>query len=362
VFERLKKVVCSTGPDNPRNSGPDVARVADSRLLLVYERFAGELPARDYDTACIASKVSENDGYDWDDGDLLVTAPDGAINVNSPSLTILGDRKVLLTYAARESIGRQALYAVRSNDAGTTWSAPLAVTDPNGFYSTHNATTLRISTGRILLPAARWHNVADDPMIHNQVTFDGLCYYSDDEGESWHAGQPLIAEEFAHPSEGTLAESADGSVVALVPSGMGAVHRSVSTDGGQTWSEASPTELVCPPTPVSMARIPEDGRLVVFWHPLPFYSKPKVKKNAGYYQRTPLVSAISSDEGLSWSNWVVHEKGLNRSYEDVAIRFIDGSAFVPFFLCRPDALVVKLTRMDPRWLTTPSSPFFELQS
>ncbi len=110
-------------------------------------------------------------------------------------------------------------------------------------------------------------------------------WISDDEGHSWGQTGPLLGEMNQHP---TLIERADGSVLALLrPSGKHSrVLRSVSADGGRTWSDAALTDLPCPPAAIDAVKV-ADGRVVLAWN-----------NNAD--ARNPLTLAVSEDDGDTW--------------------------------------------------------------
>jgi predicted neuraminidase len=99
-------------------------------------------------------------------------------------------------------------------------------------------------------------------------------------------GGPIPGERNQHPS---LIERADGSILALLrPSGrQGCVMRSVSGDGGRTWSPAERTDLASPFAALDAVRL-ADGRLALAW-------------NNNTEQRNPLTLGLSEDEGRTWT-------------------------------------------------------------
>ena len=70
----------------------------------------------------------------------------------------------------------------------------------------------------------------------------------------------------------------------------GCIYRSDSEDGGETWSEAYPTELANNNSGIDLVKL-DDGTLVLVHNP--------VSGNWSY--RTPLSVSISEDDGMTWS-------------------------------------------------------------
>ena len=78
---------------------------------------------------------------------------------------------------------------------------------------------------------------------------------------------------------------------------LGRQYQFSSRDGGDTWSPAVPSRFWSPISPLSVKRL-QDGRLLAVWNPVPQYETRAETGNGG---RTPLVYALSADEGRSWT-------------------------------------------------------------
>ena len=75
---------------------------------------------------------------------------------------------------------------------------------------------------------------------------------------------------------------------------QGSQFRSYSEDVGDTWSEATPTDLLSPLSPASLNRIPKTGDLLLVWND-------HANVDAAHKgKRTPLSAAVSRDEGKTW--------------------------------------------------------------
>lgn len=114
-----------------------------------------------------------------------------------------------------------------------------------------------------------------------------LVAISDDDGETWRAGGPIVGLGPVQPS---IVRRRDGSLVAYLRDNGGApfrVQRSVSADGGETWTAATDTTLPNPGSSLEVLAL-RDGRWVM-------------AGNAAERGRHDLTLRISSDEGRSWS-------------------------------------------------------------
>jgi predicted neuraminidase len=82
----------------------------------------------------------------------------------------------------------------------------------------------------------------------------------------------------------------------LLRSSCGWICRSDSADNGRTWTPAQPTDLPNNNSGIDATRL-ADGRLVCVHNPV----------HQAWGPRTPLVAAISGDNGMTWSTWTVLE-------------------------------------------------------
>jgi hypothetical protein len=122
---------------------------------------------------------------------------------------------------------------------------------------------------------------------------------SDDGGASWRLSRGRARlEKPRGMQEPCAVELADGRVRLLARTGAGSIHTSISADGGETWSEPEATTLESPCSALTLRRAP-DGRLVCL------YNHVKPLHEGAFFPRTPLVYALSSDDGATWSAPVV---------------------------------------------------------
>ena len=203
------------------------------------------------------------------------------------------------------------VYWRRSADNGRSWTEKVAVTPEPAYNIINNDRAVQLSTGRIITPIA---------YVPEHVTyttsFRVFCAYSDDQGESWTRSPCELGLAKRGAMEPVVIERTDGSLFMLVRTQLGHQYSSVSTDGGENWEELGPAvELISSEAPACMKRIPSTGDLLVIWNrvfdPLQGHFGP----------RTPLSSAISRDDGRSWTGIRNIEEEPDCAYAYTSIHF-----------------------------------------
>ena len=130
-------------------------------------------------------------------------------------------------------------------------------------------------------------------------------------------------------------------------------YRSISEDGGDTWSKATEvTGLVSPESPAAVRRDPATGWLMVVWNH---------NSNLGRHTRNriPLTVGFSRDEGETWFSFTNIETDRGGTFSYPSINFLDGRAYVAYYDSRPTekgnrtsfklcSFVVNLSEPKPR--------------
>ena len=120
--------------------------------------------------------------------------------------------------------------------------------------------------------------------------------------------------------EPEVIELKDGTVLMIIRTQLGHIAAATSADGGQTWSEAKSFGVRAPEAPATLRRIPTTGDLLLLWNDT-------YVKGAGHGgRRTPLNSAVSSDEGKTWKHKRVLEDDPSASYCYMSLIFHKGRA------------------------------------
>ncbi len=184
-----------------------------------------------------------------------------------------------------------------------------------------------LPTGRILLP------------LYSDGYLFGLMAISDDGGESWRSGAPMVGAALNQPS---LARKQDGTLVAYLREENDILHRmlkSESKDDGETWSTAEATDMPNPNASVEVITL-RDGRWVLAC-------------NDSETERDTLLLALSDDEGASWK-WSRHlerEKGGSFHYPFL-IQSADGVVHAVYTHNPPNGAgkSIKHAALNPEWI------------
>ena len=155
---------------------------------------------------------------------------------------------------------------------------------------------------------------------------------SEDDGSNWRVVGSILGEKNQHPA---LMVRRDGSVLALLrPSGsQGCVLQSESHDGGETWSDAVPTELASPFAALDAVKL-ADGRFAVAW-------------NSNPDGRNPLTLALSEDEGRTWPIRRDLVTGQGSFHYPAMIQGLDGILHVSFTNNRE---TIDHIALEARWI------------
>lgn len=145
------------------------------------------------------------------------------------------------------------------------------------------------------------------------------CLFSDDDGATWRESQHVRPAD-GPAYEPVCIELKDGRVLMLLRTGLGGQYKSLSTDGGETWTEPIPTSLKDAGAPAALSRVPNTGDLLVVWN-----------NNPGAKKRNPLTSAISKDEGETWIEFRNIEDSPDDAWAYPAVTWVGNNALVTYF-------------------------------
>jgi arylsulfatase A-like enzyme len=301
------------GPGNPRNSEGAFLPLRDGRLLFVYTHFTGG--GSDHSAAHLAARFSRDGGKTWTGKDELVLPNEAKMNVMSVSLLRLASGEIGLFYLRKNATDDCRLYLRRSTDEGKTWGPPALCIPDRGYYVVNNDRVIQLKNGRLVVPAS-YRNAPGSPRPHPGIA---ICYLSDDNGKTWRKSktelQPPRGSKTGLQEPG-LVELRDGKLMMLCRTDQGCQYRSWSSDGGETWSRAQPTDLKSPVSPASVKRIPKTGDLLLVWND---HSRIDPTRRG---KRTPLTVAISRDEGKTWEKVKTLEDDPDGWYCYTAIAFV----------------------------------------
>ena len=291
------------GPGNPRNSEGAFLDLSDGRILFVYSRFIGEA-ASDHAKARLAARTSRDGGETWSDDTFIATpGEDEAMNVMSVSLLPLRQGEIGLFYLLRRSWHELRMFVRRSSDDGRTWSEPVLCMPGAGYYVTNNDRIIRLASGRLLVPAAL-HKRRSDRNEAAALDWRGIALFflSDDDGRTWRESAGYVTLPVVHTRAGLqepgVVQLPDGRIWGWARTDLGRQYEFFSSDGGETWTQATPSRFTSPNSPLSMRPLPGQARLLAVWNPAPAYETRTLKPPGG--DRTPLVLATGSGPNSGW--------------------------------------------------------------
>lgn len=289
--DRFDSGVQQAKSDSPVNVGPQVferASIPTDPTRFSYNHVASivEAPSGDLlvawgagtaeladDTVILLSRRARG-GNAWTEPSVIADKP-GHADAN-PTLFVDDQGRLCLYYV--EMFGSTfctgRVMVRTSTDAGATWSEPR---DALGVICTMVRNHPIITrSGRWILPA------------YQQAAYASQFWISDDRGESWRAASPLFTpwEPNLQPA---VVEISDGSLLSLMrcAGDSRATWEGRSTDGGQTWTMAPRPALPNPNSGLELIRLAGGDLLLVY--------------NNSRTERTPLVAALSTDEGRTWA-------------------------------------------------------------
>jgi len=336
---------------NPRNSEGSMIELKNGKIMFVYSHFYGG--KGDNAGAFLAARYSEDKGETWTKEDEIIIENEGKENVMSVSLLRLKNGEIILGYVTKNSLKDCKYYIRKSKDEGKTWSEKILVTnrefEEGNYFVVNNDRIVQLSSGRILVPAShhpcptnKWEDFGPGRVI---------VFYSDDNGMTWKSSKTMLfspeKEDRTGLQEPGVVELKDGRILMWMRTNLGSQFFSYSEDGGETWSEAKPSNLISPCSPASIKRIPETGDLFVVYndHSGRF---PYKKNDVLWLGRTPLVCAISKDEGKSWEKHFPIENDSEGKFCYTSILFIDGKITLSYSAASSNQVwgLLRITLLD----------------
>jgi sialidase-1 len=317
----------NSSPDNPRNSEGAFITLKSGRILFLYSQFQGG--AKDESPARIVAIHSDDDGLTWSPKPEVVVETGSHQNVMSVSLLRLKSGNIALFYLIKNSFLDCRPWMQLSSDETQTWSTPQLVVEAPGYFVLNNDRVVQLNSGRLIVPVAFHRARTSQP--NNSRTFDPraitLWYLSDDEGKTWREADTWWSLPVASKTglqEPGVVECANGSLLGWARTDAGAQFGFASTNGGTSWSAPVATPLKSPASPASIKRLPGSSDL------LAVYNDHSGEFSFTKGKRTPLVAAISSDDGQSWPLRKILENDPQGAYCYTAIHFTSDAVLLAY--------------------------------
>ncbi|MCD6232585.1 exo-alpha-sialidase [Candidatus Aerophobetes bacterium] len=344
----MKKIrLLPPAKNNPRNSEGSILKLKDGSLLLAYTHFYGG--ARDNSPAYIAARFSQDGGETWSKKDTLLIKNEGKENVMSVSLLRLASGEISLGYMVKNSWKDCRFYLRKSNNEGESWGERICAISEKGYFVVNNDRLVQLSSGRIIVPAA-YHTCEDGTFNTWSPRGVAMCFYSDDNGKTWERSKTILEAPGKSKSglqEPGVIELKNGSLMMWARTDLGSQYISYSKDEGNTWSKAFPSEIISPCSPASIKRIPQTDDLLLIYND----HSGRFPYRSG--KRTPLVAAISKDEGNTWQNHKLLENEPDGWYCYTAITFLKEKVILAY--CAGNSKIgglnlLQITLFDYKWL------------
>ncbi|TWU08642.1 BNR/Asp-box repeat protein [Symmachiella macrocystis] len=271
---------------------PSMAVTPGGRLWATW--YASKTPGEDANNYVVLS-TSGDQGATWQE--VLVVDPDeeGPLRTFDPELWMAPDGKLRLVWA--QSIGHDGTVAGvwfletdEPESAQPTWEKPVRVTD-----GVMMCKPTVLTSGDWALPASTWRKTDNSAKM----------VVSDDQGKTWSIrGGCNVPPKVRAFDEHMFVERTDGSLWLLVRTRYG-IGESVSTDGGATWPELTPSAIAHPSARFFISRLNSGNLLLVKHGP--------IDQPTG---RSHLTAFLSTDDGKSWSNGFLLDERAGVSYPD----------------------------------------------
>ncbi len=311
---------------------PALVAPSEGRLFAVCE--ARKRSWVDKSPTALAVSLSRDAGNTWSAPSVLVDAGQAAAMDPLPITDGRSGRIVLLytvwpaTVQERRSNGPD-LWQIDSPDGGETWSKPRKLNGSDGFPKckilgcgpgSGLVMTGGPSRGRLIAPV-------------RLLDAGNTALFSDDAGKTWRLGTPS-----SESGECQIAECADGVLMMNVRTPGLTRRRTLSRDGGATWSDAADAAGLSNPKggcQASVLRLREPN-LMLFSGP------------GAVGERTGLEVKVSADEGATWSAPLpVYAKASGYS----CLAPVGSTEVGLIYEAGPESTFSRLRNRPPGWMT-----------
>jgi len=312
----------------------DVAHLGGGELVAVYDAGANHLDPG----MRIELRRSSDAGRTWSTPQVVVEPIDAGFGVRDPHIAVLRDgRWVLSWFSYHEARVYSSIrtHTRFSDDGGRTWSEPATLDAPPLAGMAMSNRALELRDGRLLLSV---HGRESDEATQE------ICgvMVSHDRGASWPEFHEKCRETPPQGMECELAELGDGRIVALIRRTSKTLGlRTVSEDGGKSWSE--PEEV-----PVGHAPgILVDGDCMLVNHRTFPDGEPRENttgEGRGNYEGKGTVISLSLDAGRSFVDHLplgfpIRTHGGDTAYGGI-VKLPDGDYYTTYYSTTDEAVHV----------------------
>lgn len=298
----LREIVIEpTSSDFPRSDAASIARLADGRLMMVYQKsYGGSSHDGGYKRIC--SLVSNDEGLTWKEPRSLIDAAEGYVYAAGPSLLRLKSGALLLSCVGLlKDAPLTTQFLFRSDDDGKTFQPMHPIWDKDQRSASQGGATslIQLESGRLILPVCCYlgPELADKKARRNAPR-SAWCFYSDDGGRTWRQSSTKAILDKRGALEPSIAQMADGRLIMSLRTQLGGPYLSFSADQGAHWSAPVFSGLEGGESCTCIRRIPGTSDLVLLWNNCKYIPVGDLH----FGKRTPLTSALSRDNGKTWAD------------------------------------------------------------
>lgn len=297
AFRKAPVVLAAGQPlhatDNRAFQGiPSLAISPKGRLWATW--YAGKTPGEDQNNYVVLS-TSNDGGATWTEVLIVDPDQDGPVRAYDPELWMAPDGNLRLAWA--QAIGHEGTVAgvwflniLNPDEPHPEYDPPQRITD--GIMM---CKPLVLTSGDWILPASTWRETDHSARLIESV----------DQGRTWALrGSCNVPKKDRAFDEHMLIERTDGKLWLLARTTYG-IGESLSTDGGKTWPELSPSQIPHPSARFFIRRLQSGNLLLVKHGPM--------DRKIG---RSHLTAYVSTDDGETWSGGLLLDERNSVSYPD----------------------------------------------
>lgn len=303
-----KEFIYDTIENVPECHASTVLPLPDGRVMAAW--FAGEYESND--NVRIWYSIKENGVWSTP---CKIRSDENVPHWN-PVLDLKNDGSIRIYYKKGRKIHSWVTWYVDSSDGGKSWSEPRELI-PGDTYCGRGPVKnkcIRTREGLLLAPAS------------NEKTKQlWRCFIdvSRDDGDTWEKCDYIVRPRktfgLAGMIQPTLWQDDEGVVHAFMRSNKGRIYKSVSLDGGFTWSKAERTDMPNNNSGIDLVRVP-DGRIFLVYNP--------VEENWG--DRSPLELAVSEDNGETFKTVCILEDEKDGEFSYPSITYYNNRLYIAY--------------------------------
>lgn len=321
---------------------PDVVQTQSGKLVCVFAECTAHT---DRSGTRLAICRSDDRGRSWSQKEYLTEKGIHENYFNCPRITRLRDGRLAITcdrVSGRfDSADNAEIYIWYGDSEGLHWESPQVLP----FRGIVPDKLLQLESGRLILSNHRGNPATGKPEQH--------LWYSDDGGTSWSSEVTVAADPRYALCEVSILDCGGNTLVAFLRenSCLGYdILKTISHDGGETWSELIPTGMSAGHRPT--AGFLKDGRVMVTYRFIPVmphsvFAAFFTRETALSEQRPrkdlrimPLDYDRNASPDLGYTGWTQFEDGeiyvVNYIKDDSSKAHIRGYSFRPEDVVLPE--------------------------